>query len=626
MTDMTKTAVQRMRILVLDTQDKYKQLEALINQTVNPGEYVLENIDDPARAEALLGKGGADIVLAEFSLSQNPGEMISRLHTAAPEIPIIVVADFKDEATALEAVGKGAQDYLVRADLNPRMLARVMRYAIERRRADLALLKAKQKNEQLLASITSILIRLDADGRVTFWNRNAAQTLGVQVPAVLNRHLKECEIGWEAGVVLKSVDEARTRKEPVRLDNLRFSRPDGYEGFLGFTIIPMKGEADEFAEYLLFGANITERKKLEELKGEFVSTVSHELRTPMTIIREGVSQVMEGILGSITDEQKVFLNMSLEAIDRLTRIINDLLDMSKIESGKVDLKRSRIDLAKLVDETVESFKIRAESKGLKLKTRLFNPKIEIYADRDKIIQVFTNLIFNSLKFTDQGHIETTVELKDGLLECSVIDTGRGISKEDLQRVFGKFQQFGRTDGPGDKGTGLGLAISKGIVELHGGRVGLESKLGEGTRFWFTLPVYTEAQILRETLYQTARDAEKKKSGFSVLTFVAPKREKLIELFGREKASVMLHGLDQAFKGKIKHPPTLHLRDDLRLVVQVLVEKSEAAPLEGAIRQHFEAEWVRSGIGPPGDYDIQILGLPHDAADTDALFEKLNDLT
>ncbi|MBN3039117.1 MAG: hybrid sensor histidine kinase/response regulator [Candidatus Omnitrophica bacterium] len=227
--------------------------------------------------------------------------------------------------------------------------------------------------------------------------------------------------------------------------------------------------------------------KLNQIKSDFISTVSHELRTPLTTIRETVSQVLDGILGGTTKEQQEFLTMCLEDIDRLKRIIDNLLDISKIEAGKVEIKKAPLDIVALARSVGSTFGPLAQKKSLEIKTNLPAEKIEISADKDKITQVFANLLNNALKFTQKGHVEIAVRDEGETVECSVADTGPGIAPEDLPKLFDKFEQFGRMAGPGEKGTGLGLSIAKGIVQLHKGKIRAESKLDQGTKFIFTLP-------------------------------------------------------------------------------------------------------------------------------------------
>lgn len=227
--------------------------------------------------------------------------------------------------------------------------------------------------------------------------------------------------------------------------------------------------------------------KLDRMKSDFISTVSHELRTPLTIIREGVSQIKDGILGTITAEQHDFLALVLSNIDRLSRMINDLLDMSKIESGKVILEKREFNISELIAEVRNTFLRKAEEKNIELRTQIDCKDQLMYADKDKLTQVFTNLIANALKFTSAGHIEITAIEREHSIECSVQDTGCGIEPKNIPKLFNKFQQFQRTDGPGEKGTGLGLSIVKGIIGIHNGNIWATSTIGKGSKFTFTIP-------------------------------------------------------------------------------------------------------------------------------------------
>jgi PAS domain S-box-containing protein len=227
--------------------------------------------------------------------------------------------------------------------------------------------------------------------------------------------------------------------------------------------------------------------KLDRMKSDFISTVSHELRTPLTIIREGVSQINDGILGAITPEQREFLVLVLSNIDRLARMINDLLDMSKIESGKEVLEKTQFDIRDLIDEVKKTFLAKAERKNIELRASIHCENNMLYADKDKITQVFTNLVANALKFTDSGHIDITATEREHSIECSVQDTGRGIAPENIPKLFNKFQQFARLDGLDEKGTGLGLSIVKGIIGIHNGNIWATSTLGSGSKFTFTIP-------------------------------------------------------------------------------------------------------------------------------------------
>jgi len=228
-------------------------------------------------------------------------------------------------------------------------------------------------------------------------------------------------------------------------------------------------------------------KKLNKKKSDFLSMVTHELRTRIAIIQEGVSICLDGLAGEITKTQREILTDTLTNITRLTRLAKDLLDLSKIEAGKIDLRRNPMNLSETIKKIIKSYDHQVQNKGIQLKTNLPKNSLRMYADADKITQIFNNLIDNAIRFTKSGgNITIKIDDKEKVIECSVSDTGIGIAKKNLSKLFSKFEQIGRAEGPGYKGAGLGLSIAKGLVEKHGGKIRVDSQLGRGTTVWFTL--------------------------------------------------------------------------------------------------------------------------------------------
>jgi len=197
---------------------------------------------------------------------------------------------------------------------------------------------------------------------------------------------------------------------------------------------------------------------------------------------------LDEVPGKISQKQKDILKMSKENIDCLARIINDLLDISKIEAGKMELKKTVIDMAEMIRKLYQEWNLGGNKKEQSFECRVPDSPVKIHADPDKIIQILDNLVSNAIKYTfAKGRIAIELINKKDSIEISVSDTGCGISKKDLSRVFTKFQQFGRVAGTGAKGTGLGLAITKELVKDHGGTIKVESKLNKGTKFTVILP-------------------------------------------------------------------------------------------------------------------------------------------
>lgn len=249
---------------------------------------------------------------------------------------------------------------------------------------------------------------------------------------------------------------------------------------------------DEIAELIRwFNAFIKseeDKKILEEAKDMLMSTISHELRTPLTAIREGINIVLTGKVGEINKMQTDLLDTSRRNVDRLKRLITDVLDFQKLNSSTTTLNLKQESVNELVMEVSKSMNPMAVAKNLILTSSLEENLPDILFDRDKIIQVLTNLINNAIKFTDQGSVTLKTELLITTIKISVMDTGPGISKENLVKLFHYFSQLEMTGVKKTEGTGLGLAISKKIIELHKGKIYVESKEGIGSSFSFELPI------------------------------------------------------------------------------------------------------------------------------------------
>jgi len=231
-------------------------------------------------------------------------------------------------------------------------------------------------------------------------------------------------------------------------------------------------------------------KAMYEIQKEFTSTVSHELRTPLASIKTAIDIVVKRMVGEINAEQEEVLGRAKSSVDRLKRLIDDILDLTKIESGKVQMNFMVNDLHRVIQDVIESQKDLAQSRGLTIKVEYGEHVPHIPLDSDRMIQVLNNLIGNAIKFTKKGGITVKTEDKssENHVIVSIIDTGKGIAPEDLSKLFQKFQQIESGHENEEGGTGLGLAICKEIVTRHGGKIWAESQPGVGTSFKFLLPI------------------------------------------------------------------------------------------------------------------------------------------
>jgi len=300
----------------------------------------------------------------------------------------------------------------------------------------------------------------------------------------------------------------------------------------------------------IIARDITERKQVDIMKTEFISSVSHELRTPLTIIRESISQVLDGLYGDPTDGQKDVLNPCMEDINRLSRIIDNLLDISKIEGQKISIKREMVDIVQLAKNVLSSFQLKAKNNNIELKFKSSVKKIDLFIDHDRIIQVFMNLIGNAIKFTEKGKIEVSIRKYENSIECCVSDTGRGIAHKDIATVFDRFHQVGKVINSAEKGTGLGLSISKGIVELHNGQIWLDSQLNKGSQFYLKLPIYTTDEILFENIDKGIAEATKKHIKLSLLIIRLDNFVEIEKMHGLNKAKEITHKILEVFQDVI----------------------------------------------------------------------------
>jgi len=227
----------------------------------------------------------------------------------------------------------------------------------------------------------------------------------------------------------------------------------------------------------------------DRLRSMFVSTVSHELRTPMTSMKGLVENMLDGLTGKMTERQTFYLDRVKHNIERLTRMSNELLDLSRIEGGGMQLSRTSLSVIDLATEVVDSLQSAALEKSLSLTVHWESGIPEISGDRDKLHQVMTNLVNNAIKFTKpDGEIRLDVHLRnDRMVQISLQDTGSGIPQNEIPHIFERFYR-GESVAVESRGSGLGLAISKSLVELHGGQIWVDSTAGEGSCFHFTLPI------------------------------------------------------------------------------------------------------------------------------------------
>jgi signal transduction histidine kinase len=234
--------------------------------------------------------------------------------------------------------------------------------------------------------------------------------------------------------------------------------------------------------------DVTREREIAQAKNEFVSVVAHELRTPMTSIKGYTDLILQGALGEVNSKQRHFLEIVKTNVDRLSELIGDLLDTARIEAGRVRLEIEPVQVASIVGEVCDSLAETIRERGLELTIEAAPEIPAVQADRNRLIQILMNLLSNAYRYTPSGgSITVSVQSTDDAVLVQVTDTGIGIAPEDQEKIFERFYRVDHELVNQQAGTGLGLPIARSLVELHGGRLWLESEFGAGSTFSFTLP-------------------------------------------------------------------------------------------------------------------------------------------
>jgi signal transduction histidine kinase len=239
--------------------------------------------------------------------------------------------------------------------------------------------------------------------------------------------------------------------------------------------------------------DLSEKREVDRLKKEFISTVSHELRTPLTSIRGSLSLLASGVLGEFDAETREVINIAERNSIRLIGLINDILDLEKLETGKLEMDFTDVQLSKVFERSIESVRVFAEDQGVAIEIDPVTASVR--GNEDRLVQVLVNLLSNAVKFSSKGSlVKVVTEEHEEAIEVKVIDHGRGIPAQFKEVIFERFRQIEATDSRQKGGTGLGLAICKSIIELHNGTIEVESEEGKGSIFWFRVPSATIKMI------------------------------------------------------------------------------------------------------------------------------------
>ena len=513
---------QRPRILIVDCKVE--------NQAVL--QALLDDLDvDFARASSgeeaigLVSKYDYAIALMDVDLPGMDGfEVLEFLHKDSKGrlLPVILFSDgYREDDYKVRGIEAGAVDFITKP-ITPGILRGKVRVFLElyaHRQASekqtrelsaaLAELEEAQVKLRLLSSaleaVADAVMITDAGGEICWVNPafsrltgySSAEAVGCS-PSILKSGKHDAEFYYDLWETILSGEVWRSEMVDKRKDGSFYT--------METAISPVPDAEGKIDHFVAIKHDITERKHAEEIreetieaKSQFISMASHEVRTPLTAMKEAIRLVLVESTGPLNDDQKELLEIAQRNVERLARLINDLLDFQKLGSLRVEFDMQENDINAVVLEIAQTMMPLVKERHLTLSTELDAKIPRIVFDKDRITQVLTNIVNNAIKFTGEGSIVMRTSRRDNVVRVSVCDTGPGISSDDLPKLFREFEQLPGGNERATGGSGLGLAISRKIMLRHNAKIWAESELGEGTTVHFVLPVVERRSKLREEI-------------------------------------------------------------------------------------------------------------------------------
>jgi two-component system phosphate regulon sensor histidine kinase PhoR len=448
-------------------------------------------------------KGGPeniDVILLDLMMPGMSGmEALDHIRNIDPNLLVIVITGYATVESAVEAMKKGAYDFIPKP-FTPDQLRIVVRRALERRTLQKEAEFLRREREKSLRDIATEKSKIktiincmgdgvlvcDRDGCIVLSNPAASRMLKISESSLIGNFLSQCNLHSALSNIIQ--ESLTTTDKSYTSVSQELSIGESGEFFLRAHTAPVRNDLSETLGSVTVLQDISHLKELDKMKSEFIAMVAHELRAPLAAVEQQLTVILNKMAGDVTAKQEQLLSRAKERTKGLLTLIKDLLDISKIEAGMMVQYKEPLVLQEVIQRVVDLMRVEAENKKIDLQFST-PPNIPlIHADRNSMEGIFTNLISNAIKYTPEGgRVGVTLSDEGGFVKAIVSDTGIGIKKEDLTRIFDKFYRVKTTETRQIVGTGLGLSIVKSIVDAHLGTISVESEEGGGTTFSVLFP-------------------------------------------------------------------------------------------------------------------------------------------
>ena len=488
------TSHQIHALLIEDDPDDILLLKESLAE-IGAGKIKLDYTDRLSRGLIQLSGQSYDAILLDLNLPDSRG--LDTLNTTIkrfPKMPVVVLSGLADDAITIEAVRRGAQDYLVKGDISGPLVLRVLRYAIERKQVEAVLRTSEARYRSLVETSPNGITLADLDGNVLLCNQQAARLHGYDNPeAMLGIHIFKLVASGDRHLARLNIQKT-LHEGKVTNSEYTLLRKDGSQFPAELTTSLIRNNAGAPTGFIGITRDITERKhaieaekRLAMLKEEFISNVSLELRTPLLSLMRYLEQLRNGKVVDST-VQNDFLSRASKDANRLLDLVNELSDFSQLESERLTLNLEKVDLVKVIIDVLQSFREQANARRISLTAAPMDPSLFADVDLSRMRRVLIKLVENAINFSDvDGKVFVTGKSMNDEIIINVIDEGCGISLEDCSKIFDKYYQSNSLN-KDVYGMGVGLNIAKQIVEAHGGTLTVSSQLGAGTTFTITIPM------------------------------------------------------------------------------------------------------------------------------------------